>query len=47
MTAKAVESDQLVIGIRRRSRTSRLLFGSVATDILLTSEVPMRVVPRE
>ncbi len=46
-TAEAVGSDQLVIGIRRRSRTSRLLFGSVATDILLTSEVPMRVVPRE
>jgi len=46
-TVEAVESDQLVIGIRRRSRTSRLLFGSVATDILLASEVPMRVVPRE
>ncbi len=44
--ADEVDADQLVLSIRDRSKTSRLVFGSVAEDILLTADIPMRVVPR-
>ena len=39
------EIDEIVMGIRKRSATSKLVFGSVAQDILMTANVPMRVVP--
>lgn len=39
------DSDEIVMGIRKRSATSKLVFGSVAQDILMTADVPMRVVP--
>ncbi|WP_435063203.1 universal stress protein [Halobaculum sp. EA56] len=39
------DADEVVMGIRKRSTTSKLLFGSVAQDILMNSDVPMRVVP--
>jgi Universal stress protein family. len=45
-TADEVDADQLVVSIRDRSRTSRLVFESVVEDILLTADIPMRVVPR-
>lgn len=41
-----VDADELVVGIRKRSRTEKLL-GSVAEDILFNSEIPMRVIPRD
>lgn len=45
--AAEVDADELVIGVRKRSQTDRLLFGSVAQDIMRQSDYPMRVVPRE
>lgn len=39
------DADEIVMGIRKRSATSKLVFGSVAQDILMTADVPMRVVP--
>ncbi|MFU1780393.1 universal stress protein [Haloarcula japonica] len=45
--AAEVDADELVIGVRKRSQTDRLIFGSVAQDIMRQSDYPMRVVPRE
>ncbi len=45
--ADEVDADEFVIGIRKRSPTGKALFGSVAQDILLGSNIPLRVVPRE
>ncbi|MBV0901538.1 universal stress protein [Haloarcula salina] len=45
--AAEIDADELVIGVRKRSQTDRLLFGSVAQDIMRQSDYPMRVVPRE
>jgi nucleotide-binding universal stress UspA family protein len=35
------EADMMVIGLRRRSRTGKLLMGSDAMEILLQSECPV------
>jgi len=45
--ADEVGADELVIGVRKRSQANRLVFGSVAQDIMRRSDYPMRVVPRE
>jgi len=45
--ADEVDADELVIGVRKRGQADRLIFGSVAEDIMRQSDYPMRVVPRE
>ena len=45
--AETVDADELVLGVRKRNPTAKVVFGSVAQDLLLRSNIPMRVVPRE
>lgn len=43
--ARERDADEFVMGIRERSSASKLLFGSVAENVLMNADRPMRVVP--
>ena len=42
--AEEYEADQIVMGSRKRSPTGKVIFGSVAQQVLLESPIPVTVV---
>lgn len=45
--AKAIEAKQIIIGIKRRSRTGKLIFGSNSQYIILNTHCPVVTVKHE
>jgi nucleotide-binding universal stress UspA family protein len=45
--SEAIDADEIVIGVRKPSPTSKAAIGSVTEQVLLHSDRPMAVVPRE
>ncbi|TQQ81050.1 universal stress protein [Halonotius terrestris] len=42
-----VDADEIVLGVRKPTETSKVAIGSVTEQVLLHSDRPMAVVPRE
>jgi len=45
--AKRANADQIVAGLRRYSRTERIIFGSVACALRKRTDIPIALVPLE
>ncbi|MDS0299601.1 universal stress protein [Halogeometricum sp. S1BR25-6] len=45
--AEEVDADEILLGVRKRNPTAKVVFGSTAQKILLNSNRPMSVVPLE
>lgn len=43
--AKETEADQMVIGLRRHTRTERIIFGSVSHSLIEKVTIPLLLVP--
>ena len=44
---EAIDADEIVIGVRKPTSTSKVAIGSVTEQVLLHSDRPMAVIPRE
>ncbi|MFQ3476191.1 universal stress protein [Halonotius sp. F2-221B] len=45
--SEAVDADEIVLGVRKPTETNKAAIGSVSEQVLLHSDRPMAVVPRE
>ena len=45
--SEAIDADEIVVGVRKPSPTNKAAVGSVTEQVLLHSDRPMAVVPRE